>query len=162
MFNRQSQTIPLVTFGGRSNVSRTPDLEIMRADPQAMLAQQRIRQPRRMPSLLGILAIACVVAELSGIPKFQPSVIAGKAARNFYGEIMQEDNNKALDLSEQQPYAEARGTREAQESHWNGLCAAALFVDTQLAAYCMAMTGAYFAEALPPARDYRNNYVPRR
>ena len=163
MFRRNRHDIPLVTFGGgRKAAANTPDMQIMQADPQMMLAQQRMRAPRRfMPNPLVIVLVVGVLAELSGNPKYQPSVIAGKAAGNFYGEIMQEDNNKTLDLKEQEPYADTLGSREAQASHWKGLCAASRFLDPEIAAHCDAMADAYFGEALPPARDYRDRYQPR-
>lgn len=150
------------TYGGMRSA---PQPQVLPPDPQAMLyMQQQVRSrswlPR--PSLLVLIIAGGITAEFAAPNAYKPSGVAGNAAANFYGAIMDESNRKALDLAEQQPYSDALGYRESQESHWRGLCAASQYLDPQIAAYCLAMTNAYFQEALPPARAYRDVYQGRR
>lgn len=158
------KTISPLSPAGRMRAPRVAshDVELARLDPQLMLAQQRKTSWVPRPNLFVLIVAGGLAAEVAATDKYKPSVIAGNAAANFYGQIMDEGNRKELDLDEQKPYAQALGFRESQHSHWRGLCAASTFLDPQLASYCFAMTGAYFQQALPPARAYRHQYQGRR
>lgn len=127
-------------------------------DPNAMLIRQRSNPFRWMASPLVIVIALLVFAEVSAPVKLKPSNILGDAAGRFYGGIMQAANEKELDLMEQTSVAQALGVREAQRSNFDGLCAASGVLDLQLGHLCQRMTDAYFAEALPPARTYRDRY----
>lgn len=138
--------------------------QVLPPDPQAMLMVQQ--QKRRSswlprPNLLVLVLAGGITAEVMAPMHLQPSFIAGKAAANFYGQIMDESNRKELDLGEQKPIAEAIGERERLVPHINGLCAASAWIDPQIAHYCRGMANSYFAEALPPGPSYRQHYRDR-
>lgn len=132
--------------------------QVLPPDPQAMLVREKRggRWPRL--NLLIVVVAGVLAAEIAAPTHLKPSAIGGRAAANFYGAIMDESNRKELDLDEQKPYATARGEREAAASNWSGICAATAVLDREIAAYCSAMGQAYFNEALPPARTYRERY----
>ncbi|WMS43113.1 hypothetical protein RDV64_01530 [Acuticoccus sp. MNP-M23] len=147
------QTKHKLGLAGASQPAGSPFL-----DPQLMLAQQAQMRPKRGRTIMLWVVVAVVALQVVGPDDIKPSKIAGGAAGDFYGGIMHADNEKNLDLAEQIPVAEARGGLERSQAQWNGICAASMFLDPQLAMYCQAMANAYFNETLPNARTYRKRY----
>ncbi|XWN29343.1 MAG: hypothetical protein ROR55_17800 [Devosia sp.] len=127
-------------------------------DPQAMLMQRRSHPLSFLIHPLFVLFLALLAVEGVAPKQLKPTFLIGEMGGRIVGGIMHATNEKELDLAEQMPVASAFGERERMRAHYNGLCAAAVYLDVTIAAYCQAMTNAYFGQALPPASAYRDRY----
>ncbi|XWN31393.1 MAG: hypothetical protein ROR55_28750 [Devosia sp.] len=130
--------------------------QMMLPRPEAMLMQQR-KQRFGVPWLLVVVAVV-IGAEVAAPEALKPTQLAGEGAARFYGEIMKEDNDKAMEYIALEEPTRTRAHREMEYVGWRGRCNALGIFDQQAGLYCHAATQAFYATALPPARSYRQRY----
>jgi len=130
----------------------------MPVDPARMLHQIPPPRPRIRLSLIAWIVAGLVMAELAGPVAYKPSTVAGAAAARFYGDVMDEDNRKQLELLEQQRIAELLAEREAEYGAWIGRCAMLSLFERQAGAVCRQAAENFYRHAIEEARKARERF----
>lgn len=145
---KDQNAAPKRPFGGLA--SKAGDIWAQRAAKMKDLPKPG--RPRISLNPLLLVVLGLVTAQVFLAEKDKPGRIAGEAASDFYGEIMNESNRKEIELAQQHEIATRLAALQADYAEWQGLCAIAAMIDPEAGRLCTQGAENYYREALTQIR----------